>query len=179
MAHLLDDLGDLTRIESGRLHLSPGPLALAGAVEGALHAVRGLLAARRHTLEVDLDPGLPVVWADSVRLTQVLTNLLSNACKYTPEGGLVRVEATACGPALVEVTVRDTGLGIALNEQVRIFEPFFRSTDASIRLQPGTGLGLNITRHLVELQGGTIAFSSTPGEGTAFSFTLLVAPEHP
>lgn len=179
IAMVLDDLGDLTRIEAGQLRIELERLALGAAVEDAANAVRGMAAARRHALHLEIAPGLPDVRADGVRLVQVLTNLLSNACKYTPDGGTIVLTAEARDPATVAVTVRDNGLGIAAAEQARIFEPFFRSAEEDVRLQPGTGLGLNITRYLVELQGGAICFTSTPGEGTAFTFTLPAAPAPP
>lgn len=175
MGAVLEDLADLTRIESGQLRLRPEALPLESVVESALSSVQGLIEARGHTLTLDLPADLPPVWADGVRLTQVLTNLLNNACKYTPDGGTVSVSARLSSPALVEVTVRDNGPGIVSRDQARIFEPFFRSTDEAVRRQPGSGLGLSITRHLVELQGGAIRFESAPGQGTAFSFTVLTA----
>lgn len=175
MSAILGDLSDLSRIETGNLRLELEPTPLGKALDAAIHGVRGLLEARGHRLRVDLDGRLPLVWADRVRLAQVLTNLLSNACKYSGDGGAIAVEASLSGP-VVEVVVIDSGHGIRPEEQQQIFEPFFRSADAASYSQPGSGLGLGITRHLVELHGGQIWFESVYGEGTRFHFTILAAP---
>ena len=120
--------------------------------------------------------------ADGARLAQVLTNLLSNAHKYTPEGGAIRIWAEQVAHPLhgegaapaVHVAVEDTGIGIAAEEQGQIFEAFFRSADEAVLQTPGIGLGLNITKNLVELLGGRIWFESEHGRGTTFHFTVPV-----
>jgi signal transduction histidine kinase len=115
-------------------------------------------------------------------LIQVLTNLVSNANKYTPPGGKITITADrAGGPAgtgsleVIHVAVKDNGFGISDEDQQKIFTKFFRSEDQNIREAPGTGLGLNITRYLVEMQGGRIWFESELGKGTAFHFTVPLA----
>lgn len=172
MTNLIADLTDLSMIESGHLRLELAPIALSAAVESASVGVRKLLGDQQHQLIIDLPNDLPLVLADQVRLVQILSNLLSNAAKYTPPRGTIMISALHSDGGLVEVAVRDSGTGISSNEQGRIFEPFFRTLEAHLGEQPGTGLGLSITRHIVELQGGRIWFTSAPGAGTTFFFTL-------
>lgn len=182
MRVLVADLTDISRIESGELRIDLQPISLAGVVEEVRQALRTDLEAKRQSLHVDLPDPLPAVLADRGRVVQILANLLSNAHKYTPEGGRVAVSATLerrAGPdgraaGVVHVAVRDSGVGIRPEDQPRIFQRFFRASDRAVRDVPGTGLGLNITRHLVELQGGQIWFESAVGEGTAFHFTLPI-----
>ena len=118
----------------------------------------------------------PPVYADPARLAQILTNLLSNACKYTPQGGHIRVRAWQEGERM-HCAVSDTGIGISPDDQARLFTKFFRSEDPAVRKVPGTGLGLCIVKSLVELQGGNIALESQPGRGTTFTFTMPVSRE--
>ncbi|MBX0330575.1 hybrid sensor histidine kinase/response regulator [Oscillochloris sp. ZM17-4] len=172
---LLADLTDLSEIDSGHLRLDPSPSRLAVAAAAASNTMRTLLADRHHRLRIDIPPDLPLVMADEVRLIQILTNLLSNAGKYTPPYGSIVLSAAQLDAAMIEVSVRDSGIGIPANEQDRIFSPFFRTMSARDGGEPGSGLGLNITRRLVELQGGRIWFSSAPNAGSTFSFTLPVA----
>jgi signal transduction histidine kinase len=130
-------------------------------------------------LPADLAP----VWADRTRVVQVLVNLVSNANKYTPQGGEVLVSAEACdntwdpngAPRVVHMWVKDNGIGIGEEDQKKIFQKFFRSEDPKTREAPGTGLGLNITKSLVEMQGGKIWFESEFRKGTTFHFTIPVA----
>jgi signal transduction histidine kinase len=135
-----------------------------------------------HFAVSSLDP-LPLMWADQNRIIQVMTNLVSNAIKYTPSGGRITVSAE-CTPnrwdpsgaqEVIHIQVQDNGYGITPEEQDRIFQKFFRSEEPQIREVPGTGLGLNITRSLVEMQGGKIWFESLPGKGSTFHFTVPVS----
>jgi signal transduction histidine kinase len=126
---------------------------------------------------------LPRVWADRTRVGQVLTNLVSNAHKYTPESGAIVVgaedSANIWDPGgagrVVHLWVKDNGIGISAEDQAKIFQKFFRSDDSKAREAPGTGLGLNITKSLVEMQGGRIWFESEFRNGTTFHFTIPVA----
>jgi signal transduction histidine kinase len=128
---------------------------------------------------------LPPVWTDKIRAIQVLTNLVSNAYKYTPEGGILEVgaEETANqwdpnGAArVVHIWVKDSGIGMSEEDKEKIFQKFFRSDDPKAREAPGTGLGLNITKSLVEMQGGKIWFDSEYRKGTTFHFTIPAAEE--
>jgi signal transduction histidine kinase len=183
MSSLVSDLTDISRIEAGRMRLDFVAVPLPAVAEDVVHSVAGQLEAKKQTLEVSIAPDLPLVWADQIRLAQVLTNLLSNAYKYTPVGGRVMLRAEAApntwdpdGAArVVHVAVQDTGIGISPEDQKHIFSKFFRSEDQAVREVTGTGLGLNIFKNLVELQGGKAWFESEPGVGSTFHFTLPVA----
>lgn len=176
MTTLLADLTDLSQIETGNLHLQPAAVSLNTAVRAAEEAVRRQMIAKQHQLSIGLPTDLPDVLADQMRLIQILTNLLSNASKYTPPRGRVCLSAAPIAEAAVEVTVSDSGIGIPAAIHDQIFTPFFRTIDARNSGEPGTGLGLSITRRLVELQGGQINFTSHPGAGSSFTFTIPIAP---
>ena len=172
----VSDLQDISRIETGQLLLATKPMALASVLEDALQATRGQVEARSQQLTLEVPEDLPLVHADPARLTQILINLLSNAYKYTPEGGHIRLRAWL-QDGYVHCTVSDTGIGISPEDQARLFTKFFRSEDPEVREMPGTGLGLCIVKSLVELQGGEIEMESQLGKGTTFTFTVPVAIE--
>lgn len=174
MDTMVQELLEISRIEAGRLRLEIGQVALREAVEEAVRVIRQEIAAKRQRLEVEIAEPLPPVKADRNRVVQILTNLLSNAYKYTPEEGHIRVTVQPNG-GFVVCSVSDTGIGIAPEEQERLFTKFFRSQHPAVRNVPGTGLGLVITKSLVELQGGQIWVESEPGKGSTFTFTLPVA----
>jgi signal transduction histidine kinase len=185
MTTLVSDLSDVARIESGRLRLEPRSMSMRAAIDDAVRVNEALLAARRQTLDVDVEPGLPPAWADPSRVGQILINLLSNANKYTPEGGRIRLSAgrhrgAEDGPAMLHVAVQDNGIGISPEDQKKLFQKFFRADDILVReMAAGTGLGLNIVKRLVEVQGGQIWFESQLRQGSTFHFTLPVAPSAP
>jgi signal transduction histidine kinase len=178
MAALVSDLSDISRIETGRLKLQLTAVPIARYIQETVTAMRPQIDARRHTLTFDLAPDLPPAHADRTRLVQIVTNLLSNACKYTPEGGRITISAGA-RPGCIHVSVADSGIGMSKEDLARLFTQFFRSEDPAVREQPGWGLGLNVTRRLVELQGGEMGVSSELGQGSTFWFTLPAAPEGP
>jgi signal transduction histidine kinase len=122
---------------------------------------------KRQSFIVEIEPDLPKVFTDPNRLMQVLTNLVSNAWKYTPSDGEIRLRATKQGD-FVRIEVIDNGFGISLEDQGKIFSQFFRSEDANVRSEHGWGLGLNVTQQLVELMGGKIGFESASGKGATF-----------
>ncbi|GEM_PF-849383 len=173
---LISDLLDLSRLESGRMELRCAPLGLAGVVRNVASTLRPQIEAKQQVLALELSDGLPAVLADRDRLTQILTNLLSNAHKYTPRQGRITVSARVDGEQ-VRIDVQDTGVGLTADEQARLFTRFFRARNRATRDASGTGLGLVITRSLVELHGGRLTVFSVPGEGSTFSFTLPVATE--
>jgi signal transduction histidine kinase len=133
--------------------------------------------AMRHgiTLGLDVAPGVGSIQADERKIKQVMLNLLSNAVKFTPEGGSVRVAAKLNGEA-VEVSVTDTGVGIAPQDQALVFEEFRQVGSDHARKAEGTGLGLALTRKFVELHGGSIRLESAPGRGSTFTFTVPRSP---
>ncbi len=178
---LVSDLLDISRIETGRLKLVFQPLNLAEVVREAVRTVQEQLDKKQQLFIEEIPESLPKITADSDRLVQVLLNLLSNAIKYTPRGGTVAVRAglSAREPGYITCSVIDTGVGITPEDQQRLFTKFFRSEDPAVREQTGTGLGLFITKSLVEMHGGRIWVESTKDKGSTFTFTLpLALPEN-
>lgn len=171
MSALVSDLSDISRVETGRLKLENTFFPIHQYVEEVLRSLKPKMEEKQQTLTADIPADLPQVYADRNRFVQVLTNLISNAWKYTPPGGRVRVEARVLGDK-VKVSVIDTGIGISPEDQKKLFSQFFRSEDPKVREEQGWGLGLNVTRRLVELMGGTIGFESELGKGSTFWFTL-------
>ena len=178
MKGLIVDLDDVSRLEMGNIRLECGPLNLRELIFKIAESLEHDLSSRDHVITLQIPDNLPMVLADRERMIQVLTNLLSNAIKYTPKSGEITVTAVHSSQSeTVHVTVQDSGLGIQAEEQAQIFSKFFRSGDSEVQARPGTGLGLYITKSLIEKQNGHIWFESKYGEGTAFHFTLPVTPE--
>jgi signal transduction histidine kinase len=183
MSALVSDLNDNAKIEAGRLRLDYKPADVKEIVDDVLRSTRRQVEDKRQSVELQIPPQLPRVWADRLRVGQVLTNLLSNAHKYTPESGKILIGAEATtnqwdpegAKQVVHLWVKDNGIGISFEDQTKIFQKFFRSDDSKAREVPGTGLGLNITRSLVEMQGGRIWFDSEYRKGTTFHFTIPIA----
>lgn len=183
MGTLVSDLQDLSRIEAGQLRLQFGKLSLTNVIEEVLRSLHRQIEEKGQTIDLEAPENLPPVWVDQVRLAQILTNLVSNAHKYTPQGGRVMIlaergtdlEEPQGGPQFVHIAVQDTGIGISPEDQRKIFQQFFRSEDPKVREVTGTGLGLSITKNLVEMQGGKIWFESQVDKGTTFHFTVPVA----
>jgi CheY-like chemotaxis protein len=172
---LINDILDLSRIEAGRMELSPEPVAVAATVEALLETLTPLAAQKGLAFTAGVEPGTPErVETDPQRLGQILKNLLSNAIKFTEAGG-VSLRASAAGPGQVAFAVRDTGIGIPAHQQAIIFEAFRQADGSTHRRYGGTGLGLSISRDLARLLGGDIAVSSAPGSGSVFTLTLPVA----
>ncbi len=146
---------------------------LQGYIQTTLDSLRPKLEEKKQTLEVYFPDDLPQVYTDPNRVMQVLTNLISNAWKYTPEGGWITVVARPV-EGTVRVEVRDTGIGISDMDQAKLFTQFFRSEDPIVREEQGWGLGLNVTKRLVELLGGEIGVSSALGKGSTFWFNLPI-----
>ncbi len=168
---LIEDLLMMSRVEAGTFELAIGPVSMADVIEGAYQAVLPDLLVRDLEVTVDVAPDLPSVPGDAGQLDRVMINLLTNAIKFTPDGGRISVSADPKGDTVV-IRVVDTGMGIPTDEQARVFDRFFRSSSAQRLAVPGTGLGLSITRTIIEKHGGTITVASDPGEGTAFTVTL-------
>ncbi|MEJ2758741.1 MAG: ATP-binding protein, partial [Anaerolineales bacterium] len=184
MATLVSDLADVSRIEAGRLDLDFAPVAMQEVVDEVTRSTRGLADEKAHDIQVEVPDDLAPVWGDRNRLVQILTNLTSNAIKYTPNEGEITIRARQTAnqwdeegsPQVVLVQVIDNGIGIKPEDQVNIFQQYFR-TEEGKEFASGTGLGLNITRYLVEMQGGQIWFESEFGVGTTFQFTIPVAED--
>ena len=174
LAVLTDDLLKLARIEAGKLEVQFGPVQLAEVIERCAETAQLKANRKQIALEIEVPPNLPAVHGDASLLRDVVQNLLDNAIQYTPEGGRVRVSATA-GPREAVVTVDDTGMGIPLAEQERIFERFYRVDVARSREAGGTGLGLSIAKHIVEAHGGRLWVESEVGRGSKFSFSVSLA----
>ena len=167
---LINDVLDLSKVEAGQIELEVAPFSLREAVERGVAMVRERASKNGVVVAAEIQPDVHVVEADERRIRQVLFNLLSNAVKFTPAGG--RIDVTAARVAgEIEVAVSDTGGGIALADQERIFEEF-QQTDVGAKQQEGTGLGLALSKRLVELHGGRIWVESALGSGSRFVFTL-------
>jgi signal transduction histidine kinase/putative methionine-R-sulfoxide reductase with GAF domain len=180
MATLVSDLADVSRIEANRLRLDFQAVDLVDIMDEVTRSSHTQIEAKGQILELTIPSDLPNMWGDRVRLIQVLTNLITNAHKYTPPGGMIHVSAQfgenqwdpAGASKVVHIIVQDNGFGISPENQKKIFQKFFRADDQKVRDIPGTGLGLNITKTLVEMQGGKIWFESIPDRGTTFHFTV-------
>lgn len=169
LARLIDDLLSVSRIESGRMVIDPRPVDLRLLVRRTLAPFQAMSS--RHVLRADIPLHLPVIWGDSDKLEQILTNLIGNALKYSPAGGEVQITAHA-EEQTIRIDVHDQGIGMSLHEMARLFEKFYRVDRDEVQATNGTGLGLYITKRLVEMHGGEIWAESVAGVGSTFSFTL-------
>jgi len=174
LLELINEILDISKIESGRLELKRESFDFSQCVEEVLAGIRHQAATKNITLE-NKNRFQSSLYADRLRVKEILYNLLSNAVKFTPEGGRVWVEGSSESGTL-RVSVCDTGIGIPEQEHPSIFEKFYQVGDASGGTREGTGLGLPITKHLVELHGGTISVESRPGQGSSFRLTFPLLP---
>ena len=174
LLELINEILDISKIESGRLELKRESFDFSQCIEEVMGGIRHQAATKSITLE-SKNSFRDSLYADRLRVKEILYNLLSNAVKFTPEGGRVWVEAFS-EDATLHVSVCDTGIGIPEKEHPSIFEKFYQVGDASGGTREGTGLGLPITKHLVELHGGSISVDSHPGKGSSFR---LKFPLHP
>jgi signal transduction histidine kinase len=170
---LINDILDLSKIEAGRMELEVSTFHLPTAISNAMTLVRE--RAQRHgiQLELDVDERLGEFTGDERKFKQIMLNLLSNAVKFTPDGGRVAVSARN-GADNVEIAVKDTGIGIAPEDQAAVFEEFRQVGRDRLRKAEGTGLGLSLTKRFVELHGGAIRLQSGPGKGSTFTVSLPV-----
>jgi putative ABC transport system substrate-binding protein len=175
LAGLINDLLDLSKIESGRIEVKSSRVSLSGLVREAVEALRPVAAEKAIALETTVpEPSVPV-WADRDKINQVLTNLIGNAIKFTPVQGKVTISVSRNGKESVRVSVSDTGPGVPPDEREKIFAKFYRVAEVNGENSKGTGLGLAISKALVELHGGKIWVESEPSRGSTFSFTLPVS----
>ena len=170
---LINDILDLAKVEAGRMELNIGRFDLPSVIGNALTLVRERAVRHRVALSSEIDPHLAEMTADERKVKQILLNLLTNAVKFTPEGGSVKVMARLLGET-IEVAVSDTGVGIAPADQALVFDEFRQVGTDYMRKSEGTGLGLALTRKFVELHGGAMRLESEPGKGSTFSFTIPI-----
>jgi two-component system cell cycle sensor histidine kinase PleC len=178
---LISDILDMSKIEAGKMSLRFEPLSLEEVAEDALRLVRNRAEAAGLALRLDFDD-LPDVEADYRAIKQVLLNLLSNAVKFTPRGGRVTVRAELRNDAVgqrVRISVQDTGIGITPDDLARLARPFEQIESQHAKTQQGTGLGLALTKALVEMHGGLLDLRSAPGQGTSAIFSLPVRQTGP
>ncbi len=178
LLQLINDILDLTKVEAGKVVLQPEPLPVAATLEEILVIARGLAHQKAQTVEAEIAPDMPLLRADPVRFKQICFNLLSNAVKFAPEHGRIALAARRAPGAgdFLEVRVTDTGIGIRAEDLPRLFREFVQLEAAGSKRHEGSGLGLALTKRLVELHGGRIwADSAGEGRGSTFTFTLPFA----
>jgi PAS domain S-box-containing protein len=170
LSELIENLLDATRLQAGKLSLVEGEVALNDLVERVASLFR--IQTDKHTILTMFPPGFPVIYGDEARLSQVLSNLVGNAIKYSPEGGTIQIVGRVLED-VIEITVQDSGIGIPIDQQEFIFDRFYRIDNALSRNTQGAGLGLYIVRSIIEAHKGEIWIQeSEPGSGTTFAFTL-------
>jgi len=178
---MINDILDLSKIEAGKLELRRETFPLESTIDGIIGIVKVLANKKNIQLNYDIDPALTEIGADPRYFKQVLYNLLSNAVKFTQDGGRVDLSALLmedtepAGRGLAQISVSDTGIGIAPEDYGKVFDEFQQIDDSYSRMQEGTGLGLALCKKLVELHGGEISFSSEKGTGSTFTFTIPIA----
>src|SRR5262245_46337779 len=173
---LINDVLDLSKIEAGQLTLDLSDYSLTDVVHTVVTAIDPLATGNKLALTADISPNLPPARGDGRRLAQVLLNLVGNAIKFTDKGE-VAIKAIASDGSLT-VAVRDTGPGIALSDQGKIFEEFQQADNSVTKKKGGTGLGLSIAKRIIEMHGGKIWVESDVGKGSTFAFTIPRNGEH-
>jgi len=171
---LINEVLDLSKIESGKVELRLSNIVLTKVIESLKSTLMPILAPRKQSLDIEIEEGLPPVYADKAKLRQVFLNLLTNAIKYTSDGGKLKIEAVRDGD-WCQVSVIDNGTGIKKEDQERIFEPFTQIDVLPQEKREGTGLGLALSKQLVEMSGGKIWVESEYGKGSQFTFTVPLA----
>ncbi len=172
--HLLDLINsilDLSRVEAGKMELDYEEIELADKLQTVKKILAPIADKKNIKIEIAIDSNLTTIYADEARFAQIMYNLLDNAIKFSYENGLVEVSARAKGP-LVEITVKDAGVGIKVEDQSKLFKPFSQVNSFSSKEYQGAGLGLSLVKQIVHLHGGYIWFRSNPGEGSIFAFTI-------
>ncbi len=176
MEMLVSDLSDISRIESGHFRMDEIRVTVEDIVQAVKDNTLPQINARGHHFVAKIEPGLPQMWVDYYRLLQVLTNLVSNAYKYTPDNGTITLEARRAGDR-IQFSVTDTGIGLTPEAVAMLGTKFWRAEDDYTRSQPGTGLGFAITRALVEQMGSRIDIQSQIGKGSTFTFSVAIAKD--
>jgi signal transduction histidine kinase len=174
MSILIDALGEMNRIDGGRRKFTLLAFDLTEILEAAILALEEDVAGRHQELVVDFDPFLPFVLADRSAVLAVLTAIIDNASRYSPDEAIISVQVSYSAD-LARLEVVDMGAGISIEDQSQLFTPFFRSDDPIIREHIGWGLALALGKKVIEALGGTIGFNSTLGDGSIFFFTIPLA----
>ena len=175
---LINEILDLSKIEAGKLELNPEPVNLARLIDEVIGTAGQLAEKNKNRLVVDAQGNLGTLTADSLRLKQILLNLLSNACKFTKEGEVaLQVRKVADGRDWVELAVADTGIGMTAEQQAKLFQDFTQADSLTARRYGGTGLGLAISRKLARMMGGDVTVASEPGKGSVFTVRLPGSPD--
>lgn len=185
MSTLVSDLNDNAKIEVNRLRMDFSAFDITESIKNSVRSLDKQMEEKKQKVKYDMPETLPNIWADTTRIEQILVNFISNAYKYTPEEGEIVVGAEEAdnrwdpdgAPKVIHIWIQDNGIGMTEEDQAKIFTKFFRSEDQQAREAPGTGLGLNITKSLIEMQGGQTWFESKFREGTTFHFTVPIADE--
>jgi signal transduction histidine kinase len=176
---LINEILDLSKIEAGKLELNPEPVNLERLIDEVIGTAGQLAEKNKNRLIVEAHENLGMLTADSMRLKQILLNLLSNACKFTKEGEVaLRVRKVADGRDWVELAVADSGIGMTAEQQAKLFQDFTQADSLTARRYGGTGLGLAISRKLARMMGGDVTVTSEPGEGSVFTMRLPGGAEH-
>lgn len=174
LLNLINKVLDLSKIESGRTKLNLTNLALSEVIESLARTMLPILAPRKQSLDIEVEEGLPLVHADKAKVNEVLLNLLSNATKFTLDGGKLKIEAVR-EDNWCRVSMIDNGIGIKEEDREQIFEPFYQLDNPLTRGKSGTGLGLTLVKQIVEKHGGQVWVESEYGKGSRFTFTLPLA----
>jgi signal transduction histidine kinase len=172
LLHLINDVLDLSKVEAGQFTFNPEPVDLPGLLAEVVAIMQVNAARQGIQVHTDINPAMAPLHLDPFRLKQVLFNYLANAIQYTPAGGQVHIRARAQGPDQVRIEVEDTGIGIAPADLPRLFVAFQQLHNGTILRQEGTGLGLALSRRLVEAQGGEVGVRSELGRGSVFHLVL-------
>jgi signal transduction histidine kinase len=175
LLQLINDVLDLAKVEAGKMELHPEVFPVRKAIEEVTAVIKGIAHKKHIAIGVEIGAGLDAVLLDQHKFKQVLYNLLSNAVKFTDDGGKVDIQARHVDPDQLEVQVRDTGIGIKIEDINRLFTEFEQLDTGTARRFEGTGLGLALTKKIIEFQGGHISVESEPCKGSTFSVVLPIA----
>lgn len=179
LLQLINDVLDLTKVEAGKMEFRPEAMDVDKVTTEVKEVLRGLAAGKHIAVEVQIDPSLPKVILDSGKYKQVLYNYLSNAIKFTPENGKVRIKAGPAGDGFFRLEVEDTGIGIKTEDRHKLFIEFQQLDAGTAKKYAGTGLGLALTKRIVEAQGGEVGVQSEPGQGSTFYAVLPLETKIP
>ncbi|MEK7871321.1 MAG: HAMP domain-containing sensor histidine kinase, partial [Nitrospirota bacterium] len=182
LLEIINNLLDISKLQAGKLELVLSDFDIGGLISEVEGSVMPLINRKELSFENRIEDGIPMIYADRAKIKQTLLNLISNAIKFTPKGGFVRVDVTGTivhDRPMLQISVADTGVGIAAEDRTKIFEEFRQVNSTYAREYAGTGLGLSIAKRFVEMHAGFIWVESRPGQGSTFSFRIPVKTEKP